>query len=116
MSILSNPYQVLTLLNLKENEMGRWCTYIVECSDLKKTLYTGTTNNIRRRLDQHNTGKGAKYTKGRAPIVLMAMFYRKNRSEACILECKIKRMCRRTKFKVISEYRILKEYFGEELE
>lgn len=42
--------------------------YIVECAD--KTLYTGYTNNLEARIEAHNAGKGAKYTKVRLPVVL----------------------------------------------
>ena len=44
-------------------------TYIVECSD--GTLYTGWTNNLEKRLEAHNAGKGAKYTKTRRPVKLV---------------------------------------------
>ena len=45
-----------------------WYLYIVECRD--GTLYTGITDNIQRRMDEHNSGKGAKYTRGRGPVKL----------------------------------------------
>ena len=43
--------------------------YIVECSD--NTLYTGFTNDLDNRIKTHNTGKGAKYTRGRLPVKLV---------------------------------------------
>ncbi len=43
--------------------------YILECSD--KTLYTGYTNDIKKRVETHNAGKGAKYTKVRLPVKLV---------------------------------------------
>ncbi len=46
--------------------MDVWTVYILECKD--KTLYTGITNNLERRIQQHELGKGAKYTKGRGPF------------------------------------------------
>jgi putative endonuclease len=46
--------------------MKKWFVYILECSD--GTLYTGITTDINRRLNQHNTGKGAKYTCGQLMI------------------------------------------------
>lgn len=42
--------------------------YIVECAD--GTLYTGYTTDVERRLDEHNAGEGAKYTRGRTPVTL----------------------------------------------
>ena len=43
-------------------------TYILECKD--GTYYTGWTNNLEKRLKDHNEGKGAKYTRARRPVVL----------------------------------------------
>lgn len=44
-------------------------TYIVQCSD--GTFYTGWTNDLSQRLNAHNSGKGAKYTRNRTPVVLV---------------------------------------------
>ena len=46
-----------------------WTVYILQCRD--GTLYTGITDNLPRRLAAHNGGKGAKYTRGRGPVVLV---------------------------------------------
>lgn len=63
--------------------------YIVECSDA--SLYTGITKNIDRRLVEHNSSKkGAKYTRSRRPVKLVAKALVKNRSCALKLEHKIK--------------------------
>lgn len=43
--------------------------YVLECSD--KTLYTGYTTDLEKRLDTHNKGKGAKYTRYRRPVKLL---------------------------------------------
>ena len=43
--------------------------YIVRCSD--QTLYTGWTNHLEKRIEAHNAGKGAKYTKARRPVELL---------------------------------------------
>ena len=45
-----------------------WYVYILECGD--GTLYTGITDDVLRRLRTHETGKGAKYTRGRGPLKL----------------------------------------------
>ena len=50
----------------KQNQHQGNYTYIVKCSD--ETLYTGWTNNLKKRLEAHNSGKGAKYTKNRRPV------------------------------------------------
>lgn len=49
--------------------MGAWYVYIVRCVD--DSLYTGVAKNIAARLAQHNAGTGAKYTRGRGPVVLV---------------------------------------------
>ena len=46
-----------------------WFVYILECAD--GTLYTGSTNDLRKRLEAHNSGTGAKYTKTRLPVKLV---------------------------------------------
>ena len=45
-----------------------WHIYIIECSD--GSLYTGITNNLKKRIAAHNEGRGAKYTKSRRPVRL----------------------------------------------
>ena len=46
-----------------------WTVYILKCVD--ETLYTGVTNDMDKRLAAHESGKGAKYTKGRGPFTLI---------------------------------------------
>jgi len=46
-----------------------WYTYILECSD--GSYYTGVTTDLKARVDRHNSGKGAKYTRARRPVVLV---------------------------------------------
>lgn len=46
-----------------------WYLYILRCGD--DTLYTGITTDVQRRLADHRAGKGAKYTRGRAPLELV---------------------------------------------
>ena len=46
----------------------KWVLYILECKD--NTLYTGITNDLQKRLAAHSAGTGAKYTRGRGPLVL----------------------------------------------
>ena len=43
-----------------------WIVYILRCKD--DTLYTGITDDLARRMAAHNSGKGAKYTRGRGPV------------------------------------------------
>jgi putative endonuclease len=74
-------------------------TYILECSD--GTLYTGWTTDIEKRLKTHNAGKGAKYTKARIPVKLMASWRFETRSEAMKWEWFLKRLPRSAKIRLI---------------
>lgn len=66
-----------------------WKVYLVRCAD--NSLYCGITNDITGRIEKHNSGKGAKYTKSRLPIKLMAVSKRMSQSDAIRLERYIKR-------------------------
>ncbi len=80
--------------------------YIVECFD--KTLYTGWTNNIEKRIREHNNGKGgAKYTRVRRPVTLAYVERFSDLSGALKREASIKRLSREQKLMLISgnEYR-----------
>ncbi len=73
--------------------------YILECAD--KTLYTGTTNNLEKRIISHNTSKtGAKYTRGRRPVVLKYFEDCGTKSVALKREAGIKKMTRFEKLKL----------------
>lgn len=70
--------------------MKNWFVYIVECAD--GTLYTGITDDLKSRMMAHNSGKGAKYTKGRGPVVLKYSEEVMGRGEATKREMEIKKM------------------------
>lgn len=74
-------------------------TYIVECSD--GTLYTGWTNNLEKRLEAHNAGKGAKYTKSRRPVRIVYKELFETKEEAMSREFAIKQLSRTQKLKLI---------------
>ena len=76
-------------------------TYIVECSD--GTLYTGWTNNLEKRLEAHNAGKGAKYTKTRRPVKLVYQEQFETMEEAMSREYHIKQLSRKEKMKLMKE-------------
>jgi len=70
--------------------------YIMECSD--KTLYTGSTNNIEKRIQEHNNTKaGAKYTRGRRPVKLVYVEICSTPSIALRREAEIKKLSRAQK-------------------
>jgi putative endonuclease len=72
-----------------------WYIYLLKCSD--DTIYTGITNDLDKRINAHNTGKGAKYTKGRCPVVLLKSFMVETKSEALKEEYRIKQLSRAEK-------------------
>lgn len=68
----------------------RPCVYILRCKD--GTLYTGWTNDFEKRLAAHNSGKGAKYTKGRGPVTPVYLEYLPDRETALRREAAIKKL------------------------
>ena len=68
----------------------KWVVYLALCSD--KSLYCGISNDLNRRLIEHNSGKGAKYTKSRRPVELVGMSPEMTKSEALKLEYRIKQL------------------------
>ena len=66
-----------------------WIVYIVRCCD--KTLYTGITNNIEKRLIAHNKGTASRYTRARLPVKLLAASRGLSKGKALRLEIKIKK-------------------------
>jgi len=73
--------------------------YILKCSD--RTLYTGYTNDLKKRISAHNKGKGAKYTRGRLPVKLIYFEEYTSKSEALHREFTIKKMNRQNKLNLI---------------
>ncbi len=69
--------------------------YMVQCAD--GTFYTGYAADVEQRLRAHNSGKGAKYTRGRLPVKLVYVERAANRSEALRRESAIKKLRRREK-------------------
>ncbi|MFH0873385.1 MAG: GIY-YIG nuclease family protein [Candidatus Komeilibacteria bacterium] len=80
-----------------------WYVYIVQCSD--KTLYTGCTNNVAKRILLHNQGLGAKYTKFRRPVRLKYTEKKPNYSAALKREAEIKSLSRKSKLQLIKVWR-----------
>ncbi|HAE42531.1 MAG TPA: hypothetical protein DCG34_06365 [Clostridiales bacterium] len=76
--------------------------YILKCAD--DSLYTGWTNNLDKRMDTHNSGNGAKYTRGRLPVKLVYFESYETREEAMRRESKIKRMSRNQKIELIKNH------------
>lgn len=73
--------------------------YIVECKD--KSLYTGWTTHLRERIETHNAGRGAKYTRSRRPVRLVYWEVWQTKEEALRREAAIKKMSRSRKLQLI---------------
>jgi len=78
-----------------------WFVYILRCGD--DSLYTGITNNIEKRINAHENGSGAKYTKGRGPLTLVYMQECADKSTAAKREMEIKKMGREKKEALVSK-------------
>lgn len=80
-------------------------TYILECAD--KSLYVGCTNNLERRLEQHNNSKwGAHYTKIRRPVTLKYKEVFETLKEARQREVELKGWRREKKLSLIKKSKI----------
>ena len=77
--------------------------YILKCSD--NTLYTGWTNNLEKRLEVHQSGKGAKYTRGRLPVELLYFEKYEEKSDALKREIRIKKLSKEQKLGLINGIR-----------
>ena len=78
-----------------------WKLYILRCGD--GSLYTGITTDVERRLEEHRSGKGAKYTRSRGPLELAYVEDCADKSTALKRECRIKSMKRAEKLKLIQK-------------
>ena len=79
--------------------MKTWYVYILRCSD--GTLYTGSTDDVGRRVAVHNSGKGAKYTRGRTPVEVVYTEECESYSAALKREYAIKQLSRQEKWNLI---------------
>ena len=68
----------------------RWIVYLIRCAD--ESLYCGITNNLKNRLIAHNSGRGAKYTRSRRPVELVAASSEMTKSDALKLEYRVKQV------------------------
>ena len=75
-------------------------TYMVRCRD--GSLYTGYTNDLDNRIETHNSGRGAKYTRSRLPVELVYFEEFSTKEEAMSREWHIKRLKRLQKEKLIA--------------
>lgn len=78
-----------------------WYLYILRCKD--GSLYTGITTDVPKRLEAHRAGKGAKYTRGRAPLELVYCEECGDHSAALKREIQIKALSKAEKLNLICQ-------------
>lgn len=81
--------------------MKKWFVYILRCAD--GTFYTGATDDVARRAEVHNSGKGAKYTRGRRPVEVVYFEECESYSAALKREYAIKQLTRPQKLALIEK-------------
>ena len=85
----------MTAMAARRAARKSWFVYLLECRD--GTLYTGVAIDVVRRLAQHNAGRGARYTRGRGPMRVVAASAPLDKSAAYRLEWQLKRQPARDK-------------------
>lgn len=80
-----------------------WSVYMVECAD--GTLYSGIARDLQKRIEKHNSGKGAKYTASRLPVRLVYCEQAADRSLAQQREHQLKALTRQEKQELLRTYR-----------
>ena len=80
-----------------------WMVYIMECSD--GSFYTGVTNDLERRQQQHNEGTASRYTRSRRPVTLRYQEICGSRSQALIRECSLRLLSRKQKVELVNRNR-----------
>ena len=76
-----------------------WWVYLLRCRD--DTLYCGCTDDLERRCAAHNSGRGAKYTRGRGPVTLVYREECPDKSAALRREAAVKKLSRAEKLRLI---------------
>ena len=84
-------------------EQPAFYVYVLACAD--GTLYTGYTNDVEQRARTHNAGKGAKYTRSRTPVEVVAQARFATKHEAMSAEFRFKHLSRRAKDRLLARAR-----------
>lgn len=85
--------------------MSGWLLYLVRCAD--NSLYTGIATDVERRFAEHQSGRGAKYLRGRGPLKLVFKAEAGDRASASRLEYQIKQWDKRDKERLVTGQRAL---------
>ena len=84
-----------------------WVVYMVKCND--SSIYTGISNNLKKRLDTHKKGNGSKYVRARLPFKLIYTEDCQSRNKAIIREIEIKKLNKKNKELLVKIYNKKKE-------
>jgi predicted GIY-YIG superfamily endonuclease len=82
----------------------KWFLYILKCND--RSLYTGITKDLERRIKMHSEGKGARYTRTRLPLEMVYQETCKNRTEALVRECAVKALPKLNKLALVEKFEL----------
>lgn len=96
---------------MKETKEYGHFIYMIECAD--GSLYTGWTTDLKGRIQAHNKGTGAKYTRGRGPVKLLYSEAYPSKEEALKRECQIKKLKREKKLELIGMTNNKGSQYGE---
>lgn len=86
-------------------------TYMIRCED--NSIYTGMTNNLEKRINEHISKNGAKYTKSHNAVKLAAAWRSKDKSLACKLEYHIKTLTKQQKESLIAGEKLVSYLRGK---
>ncbi len=84
---------------MKSSKNKKWCVYVLKCRN--DYLYIGITNDIDKRLKEHERGSGSKFVRSQRPFELVKTIPCQNASEARCLEIKLKRLKRNKKIEIL---------------
>lgn len=83
-----------------------WLIYILRCKD--GSLYTGMTNNLKKRFTDHQSGRGGRYTRSHKVVKILYTEQCTSRGDALKRESAIKKLARHKKLSLIRQHKILK--------
>ena len=91
-----------------------WFIYLIKTAS--GTLYTGITTDVEKRLDTHESGKGAKYLRGKGPLTLVASQPLEDRSQASRAEYLLKKQPASQKQTLLQDRELFLSFLAEHLE
>ena len=97
--------------SLAKGTRDAWFVYVVRCAD--DTLYTGVARDVKARIAQHDAGKGARYTRGRGPLKVLATIACAGHGDALRLEARVKKLPRDEKVAFVRGLRATKRKGGD---